>query len=108
VDIPQVVDFLAARIITGDTDCCHKNYYLYRDTGGSDEWQMWPWDVDLSFGRRWISSMTYWDQRLIVDTPLFIGNNNRVPQAIFDPNAADVPAPVVADGRVARCRHAEP
>ena len=45
---------------------------------------MWPWDVDLSFGRRWISSMTYWDQRLIVDTPLFIGNNNNVPKAIFD------------------------
>jgi len=84
VDIPQVVNFLAARAMMGDTDCCHKNYYFYRDTGGSDEWQMWPWDVDLSFGRRWISSLTYWDQHLIVDTPLFIGNNNRVPQAIFD------------------------
>jgi len=83
VDVAQVVNFLAARIITGDTDCCHKNYYLYRDTGGSDEWQMWPWDVDLSFGRRWIGSLTYWDQHLIPDTPLFIGNNNRLPQAIF-------------------------
>ncbi len=84
VDVAQVVNFLAARVLTGDTDCCHKNYYFYRDTGGSNEWQMWPWDVDLSFGRRWISSMTYWDQRLIVDTPLFIGNNNNVPRAIFD------------------------
>ena len=83
VDVPQVVNFLAARAITGDTDCCHKNYYLYRDTGGSDEWQMWPWDVDLSFGRRWIGSKTYWDQNLIPNTPLFIGNNNRLPQAIF-------------------------
>ncbi len=83
VDVAQVVNFLAARAITGDTDCCHKNYYFYRDTGRSNEWQMWPWDVDLSFGRRWISSLTYWDQNLIVDTPLFIGNNNRVPQAIF-------------------------
>jgi len=84
VDVAEVVDFLAARIITGDTDCCHKNYYFYRDTGDSNEWQMWPWDVDLSFGRRWISSKTYWDQTLIVDTPLFIGNNNAVPQAIFN------------------------
>ncbi len=33
VDIPQVVNFLAARVLTGDTDCCHKNYYFYRDTG---------------------------------------------------------------------------
>ncbi|HNS22343.1 MAG TPA: CotH kinase family protein [Sedimentisphaerales bacterium] len=83
VDVAQVVNFLAARAITGDTDCCHKNYYFYRDTGFSNEWQMWPWDVDLSFGRRWISSMTYWDQRLIADTPLFVGNNNRMPQTIF-------------------------
>ena len=83
VDVAQVVNFLAARALTGDTDCCHKNYYFYRDTGQSDEWQMWPWDVDLSFGRRWISSMTYWDHRLIADTPLFIGSGNRVPDAIF-------------------------
>jgi len=83
LDVAQIVNFLATRTITGDTDCCHKNYYFYRDTGGSDEWQMWPWDVDLTFGRRWISSHTYWDQRLIPDTRLFVGNNNRVPQAIF-------------------------
>lgn len=84
LDVAQVVNFLAARAITGDTDCCHKNYYFYCDTGRSNEWQMWPWDVDLSFGRRWISSLTYWDQNLIPDTPLFIGRNNSVPDAIFD------------------------
>jgi hypothetical protein len=84
VDVAQVVNFLAARVITGDTDCCHKNYYFYRDTGQSDEWQMWPWDVDLSFGRVWTSPLTYWDQRLHPDTPLFIGSNCRLPQVIFD------------------------
>jgi hypothetical protein len=84
VDVAQVVDFLAARVITGDVDCCHKNYYLYRDTGQSNEWQMWPWDVDLSFGRVWTSPQTYWDQRLIPNTPLFVGSNCRLPQAIFD------------------------
>ncbi len=83
VDVAQVVNFLAARAITGDTDCCHKNYYFYRDTGVSNEWQMWPWDVDLSFGRRWIGSHTYWDNNLIANTPLFVGSNNRLPQAIF-------------------------
>jgi hypothetical protein len=83
VDVAQVVNFLAARIITGDVDCCHKNYYLYRDTNRSNEWQMWPWDVDLSFGRVWTSAMTYWDQTLNFNTSLFVGNNNRLPQAIF-------------------------
>jgi len=83
VDVAQVVNFLAARIITGDVDCCHKNYYFYRDTGESNEWQMWPWDVDLSFGRVWNSTETYWNENLIPNTSLFVGNNNRMPQAIF-------------------------
>jgi hypothetical protein len=84
VDVPQVVNFLAIRAVTGDVDCCHKNYYLYRDTGVSDEWQMWPWDVDLSFGRVWNSSERYWNENLVTTTGLFVGRNNRLPQAIFD------------------------
>lgn len=83
VDVAQVINFLAARAITGDVDCCHKNYYLYRDTGVTDEWQMWPWDVDLSFGRVWNSSETYWNENLVTTTGLFVGQNNRLPQAIF-------------------------
>jgi len=35
LDVPEMVDFLAAKMITADTDCCHKNYYLYRDSDGS-------------------------------------------------------------------------
>jgi len=84
VDVAQVVNFLAARAITGDVDCCHKNYYLYRDTGRSNEWQMWPWDVDLSFGRVWNSSETYWNENLIPNTRLFVGSGNRLPDAIFN------------------------
>ena len=84
VDVAQVVNFLAARAITGDTDCCHKNYYFYRDTGFSNEWQMWPWDVDLSFGRVWNSSQTYWNEELIPSTRLFVGSGNRMPNAIFN------------------------
>jgi len=84
VDVAEVVNFLAVRAITGDTDCCHKNYYLYRDTGVSNEWQMWPWDVDLSFGRVWNSSETYWNENLITNTRLFVGGGNRVPDAIFN------------------------
>ncbi|NQV35359.1 MAG: CotH kinase family protein, partial [Phycisphaeraceae bacterium] len=48
VDVAQVVNFLAILTLTADTDCCHKNYYFNRDTGVTDLWQMWPWDVDLS------------------------------------------------------------
>ncbi len=84
VDVAQVVNFLAVRAITGDTDCCHKNYYFYRDTGDSNEWQMWPWDVDLSFGRVWNSAETYWNENLVPNTRMFIGRGNRMPDAIFN------------------------
>ena len=83
IDVAQTVDYLAARALTGDTDCCHKNYYFYRDTGQSDEWVMWAWDVDLSFGRVWTSARTYWEQILNPTTPLFIGSGNRFDDAIF-------------------------
>ena len=83
IDVAQTVDYLAARALTGDTDCCHKNYYFYRDTGVSDEWVMWAWDVDLSFGRIWTGARSYWEQILSPSTPLFIGSGNRFADAIF-------------------------
>ncbi|MBN2508247.1 MAG: lamin tail domain-containing protein [Verrucomicrobia bacterium] len=78
LDIPQMINYLAARIITSDKDCCHKNYYFYRDTEGNGEWQAFAWDVDLSFGRNWYSATTYWDQTLHSDNGLYVGNNNGV------------------------------
>jgi CotH protein/lamin tail-like protein/Ig-like domain-containing protein len=84
MDVAQTVNFLAARIITGDVDCCHKNYYFYRDTGISDEWSMWPWDVDLSFGRVWTGAQTYWQTNLIPNTGLRVGDNNSLVLAVFN------------------------
>ncbi len=84
MDIPEVVNYFAATIITGNVDCCHKNYYVYRDTEGNGEWQIFPWDVDLSFGRVWISSLTYWDDTMNTDTGLFVGNNNVVMGALYN------------------------
>jgi hypothetical protein len=75
-NIPAFINFLAARVITGDRDCCHKNYYLYRDSDRTREWQPMPWDVDLSFGRNWISSLTYWDDTIHATNQPFVGGNN--------------------------------
>jgi len=61
IDIAEVLNQLAARTVTSDWDCCHKNYYFYRDSDGTGEWQAMPWDIDLSFGRNWSSSQSYWD-----------------------------------------------
>ncbi|MCI0362971.1 MAG: CotH kinase family protein, partial [Phycisphaerales bacterium] len=83
INVPQVVNFLAARILTGDVDCCHKNYYFYRDSEGTGEWQGMPWDVDLSFGRNWNGTSTYWDDTMYPNNGLFVGSNNRFFGALF-------------------------
>ena len=59
VDIPSMVNFLVMNSTINNTDFGHKNYYVYRDTEGTGEWTELPWDVDLSLGRRWISSHNY-------------------------------------------------
>lgn len=83
LDLPQILNTMALRALIGDQDCCHKNYYLYRDTLGDGEWELWPWDVDLSFGRRWISGLTYWDDQMIIDTRMPVGENNGLLAALY-------------------------
>ncbi|MEO8426231.1 MAG: lamin tail domain-containing protein [Verrucomicrobiota bacterium] len=83
VNVPAMVNYLAAMIVTGGVDCCHKNYYAYRDTEGTGEWQFLPWDQDLTFGRNWTGVLTYFDDTMYVNNPLFIGGNNALPGALF-------------------------
>lgn len=72
-DVSESVNFFAAMIVTASVDCCHKNFYLYRDSEGDGEWEMLPWDLDLSFGRNWQSGESYWDDRIYPNNGLFIG-----------------------------------
>jgi hypothetical protein len=51
LDIPAVVNYMAVTTILNDIDCDRKNYFLYRDTEGTGEWTLLPWDKDLTFGR---------------------------------------------------------
>lgn len=73
VDLARMANFLAASFVIGNVDCCHKNYYMYRDTPGTAQWWMMPWDVDLSFGRVWTG--TYFDDTLYPDTGLYLGRD---------------------------------
>lgn len=87
LNVPEMVNFLAAKIITADTDCCHKNYYLYRDSDGTGEWQAMPWDVDLSFGRVWTCGspcLNYFDPVLYTNQSIFIGNGNTIFSRIYE------------------------
>ena len=56
LDIPRVINYLASGIISQDWDRAIKNYYLYRDTNGTGEWSIFPWDKDLTFGASGLQS----------------------------------------------------
>ncbi len=68
IDLPQCVSYFVAMALISSGDHGHKNYYLYRDTRGSGEWALLPWDVDLSWGRNWMGE--YFNENIFVDNPL--------------------------------------
>ncbi|MGJ8725922.1 MAG: lamin tail domain-containing protein [Roseibacillus sp.] len=82
LDVAGTVNQLVANAIIGVNDTGLKNYYLYRDTEGTEEWRPLPWDVDLSAGHRWGGpSLQYFDDSL--QTPLLLDNFNSLWQLIY-------------------------
>jgi hypothetical protein len=51
LDLPEIINYLAAGMVAQDWDRVIKNICVYRDTEGTGLWQMLPWDKDLSFGK---------------------------------------------------------
>ncbi|HXI54031.1 MAG TPA: lamin tail domain-containing protein, partial [Candidatus Saccharimonadales bacterium] len=58
VNLAAMVNYLAVMIVIHDNDAPHKNYWMYRDTEGTREWRMLPWDKDLSFGINFNSGLS--------------------------------------------------
>ncbi len=58
VDLPVQINYMATTAITQNIDGSDKNHYLYRDTEGSGEWCMLPWDLDLTFGPVFLNTDT--------------------------------------------------
>jgi hypothetical protein len=83
INIPESINMTAARDLTADLDCCHKNYYFYRDSDGSGEWEALPWDVDLSFGRNWTECSNYWGDNMHPENGIFRGGGNRYFDALY-------------------------
>ncbi len=50
VDLAAQINFMAVNVIMQNIDATDKNFYIYRDTEGDGEWQMLPWDLDLTYG----------------------------------------------------------
>ena len=49
VNIPQVIHYLAVSLLGPHHDRLTHNYYVYRDTDGTGEWSIFPWDMDRFF-----------------------------------------------------------
>lgn len=69
MDIPAAVNYLVVRQFNSDRDHGHKNFYLYRDSNRTKEWQPIIWDVDLSQGHNY-SGAGYFDDALVANNPL--------------------------------------
>ncbi len=84
MDVPTMVNYLAVNDLIVNNDQGHKNCYIYRDTYGSGEWAILPWDQDLSFGHTWTGSgQGYFDDDLDAQRPLRNGADNRLKQLIW-------------------------
>ncbi|MGB0387932.1 MAG: CotH kinase family protein [Ardenticatenaceae bacterium] len=62
VDLPAVLNYLAASVVMQEVDHISHNYYLYRDTNGTGEWTFLPWDKNLTFR---------WDNHVHLGHPLY-------------------------------------
>ncbi len=50
VNLPSEITYLAANVLSQHVSGTVRNYYVYRDSEGSGEWQELPWDPDISHG----------------------------------------------------------
>jgi hypothetical protein len=49
INVPQVVNYMALTAALRHWDSGGKNFYVYRDTGKTDRWQILHWDLDGIF-----------------------------------------------------------
>lgn len=76
VDIPAAVNYLAVRQLNSDRDHGHKNYYVYRDTGRTNEWRPIIWDVDLTFGHNYNGTSGYFSDAIEATNTITPGQND--------------------------------
>lgn len=83
LDLPKIINMLAVNSVIRNIDMHRKNWYLYQDTGQSDEWAILPWDLDLSFGRYWRQPERYFSNLLETGGYVQTGGAIRLVSQIF-------------------------
>ena len=77
VDLAQTVSYFVGLALVSSQDHGHKNFFVYRDTTGSGDWSLLPWDVDLTFGRNWTDSGGYFTDTLYTNNVLNFYNTSQ-------------------------------
>jgi hypothetical protein len=49
VNVPELVNYMAINSLIRHTDSGHHNWFISRDTEGTGRWEMWHWDLDVTF-----------------------------------------------------------
>ncbi len=83
INVPQLVNMLAVTTMILHNDWGHKNYYMYRDTNGTGEWYLLPWDVDLTFGHTWVGGPAYFDDDIDSSIGAVLGPTNRLKSLVY-------------------------
>jgi len=96
LDLPEVINYLVAARIVHENDDVWANMTLYRDTYGTREWRIIPFDMNLSWGAAFVDAEVLKGIQVTNDTlksfPLYGssqavwtpgGNWNRMYDAIF-------------------------
>ncbi len=89
VNAEDFAGYLAATAVVMNSDHVGKNYFLYRDPK-TDRWSMFPWDLDLTFGRNFecghpsplLNDKLRWDNHILFGTQAYpkcdIGGNRLI------------------------------
>ena len=85
IDLPRAVNYFTTRGLVNDKDHGHKNYYVYRDTTGTGEWTILPWDADLCLGHCWTTNNAYLDDTIFTNNTFnWSGSDNRFYWAMYN------------------------
>ncbi|MEZ5092128.1 lamin tail domain-containing protein [Nocardioides sp.] len=49
VNVPELVNYMAINSLVRHTDSGYHNWFVARDTEGTGRWEMWHWDLDVTF-----------------------------------------------------------
>jgi CotH protein/lamin tail-like protein len=74
LDLEKFAKYLVVMCVINNSDHLAKNYYVFRGTGENDKWFFTPWDLDLTFGRRWIPDPGVLNDEIRYDNHILFGS----------------------------------